>query len=503
MNFGTVIQAVEANQEKSENEFTMEDLLGLVVDMFNAAGRSFKNANIQGVSKVEDIRVEDDNRFIRNLCKMSISMGRIYNNNKDLFSENSMTVIERKAIDALSEVEAQAVILDKQIKEAEEKQQELESRKNDLEKKKEELYSIEFQSRQLEEMKSKYEDMLARVDTMQQEIDNYTSIQIPNVEDQIKTCEETRGKLNQEYSDLCSAYDEAVMKNREIQQEIEDKEKAVESAQLERDNYRQKIFEAEKTKTGLQEESNNLSVEEEQIGKDIEALELQKDEAIKQIEIIKDKKMSLDDAVRKVLADQNYWEVEQDRAQAEYDRILQDHAEAKNNAEKYETESRNLSNEIDILKKQCEEEKAKISNSSEMCELYKSRYAEIKKEQEDKCQDIDNQKKRMENARIEFYILKADLERVIRNSQIQHENLEKEQLQLADQIKPLLELVKDSNLQKIYENNDNNNGYEMVRTLRTALETVRKQTNDQIRHEKDVFADTLRKLETDEIYGGV
>ena len=293
------------------------------------------------------------------------------------------------------------------------------------------------------------------------------------------------------------------MKNREIQQEIEDKEKAVESAQLERDNYRQKIFEAEKTKTGLQEESNNLRVEEEQIGKDIEALELQKDDAIKQIEIIKDKKMSLDDAVRKVLADQNYWEVEQDRAQAEYDRILQDHAEAKNNAEKYETESRKLSNEIDILKKQCEEEKAKISNSSEMRELYKSRYAEIKKEQEDKCQDIDNQKKRMENARIEFYILKADLERVIRNSQIQHENLEKKQLQLADQIKPLLELVKDSNLQKTYENNDNNNGYEMVRTLRTALETVRKQTNDQIRHEKDVFADTLRKLETDEIYGGV
>ena len=89
------------------------------------------------------------------------------------------------------------------------------------------------------------------------------------------------------------------MKNREIQQEIEDKEKAVESAQLERDNYRQKIFEAEKTKTGLQEESNNLRVEEEQIGKDIEALELQKDDAIKQIEIIKDKKMSLDDAVRK------------------------------------------------------------------------------------------------------------------------------------------------------------------------------------------------------------
>ena len=31
MDFGTVIQAVEANQEKSENEFTMEDLLGLVV----------------------------------------------------------------------------------------------------------------------------------------------------------------------------------------------------------------------------------------------------------------------------------------------------------------------------------------------------------------------------------------------------------------------------------------------------------------------------------------
>ena len=55
MNFGTVIQAVEANQEKSENEFTMEDLLGLVVDMFNAAGRSFKNANIQGVSKVEGV----------------------------------------------------------------------------------------------------------------------------------------------------------------------------------------------------------------------------------------------------------------------------------------------------------------------------------------------------------------------------------------------------------------------------------------------------------------
>ena len=68
--------------------------------------------------------------------------------------------------------------------------------------------------------------------------------------------------------------------------------------------------------------------------------------------------------------------------------------------------------------------------------------------------------------------------------------LKRKQLQLADQIKPLLELVKDSNLQKTYENNDNNNGYEMVRTLRTALETVRKQTNDQIRHEKDVFADT-------------
>ena len=125
MEFGTVIQNLEEQQKKSANDFTIDDMLGIVVDLFNATDRSMKDAGIAGVQKFEDIKVGDENRFVRNLCRLAMSFGRIYRNNATLFSEDSMTAARQKAADTLIEVYEKTHVVDEQAKEAETKQQEL------------------------------------------------------------------------------------------------------------------------------------------------------------------------------------------------------------------------------------------------------------------------------------------------------------------------------------------------------------------------------------------
>lgn len=397
MEFGTVIQNLEEQQKKSANDFTIDDMLGIVVDLFNATDRSMKDAGIAGVQKFEDIKVGDENRFVRNLCRLAMSFGRIYRNNATLFSEDSMTAARQKAADTLIEVYEKTHVVDEQAKEAETKQQELRQANENLQEKLQQYQSLIQQNEQLESLKCTYEDKLEESQHIQEHIDDYRTQRIPEIEQEIAGYRNLMDELERQYTQLETGYE----------------------------------------------------------------------------------------------AERHALEAEKARIQGLHDQVEKEHTAIRQTTEQIEKQREQMLAEIETYKRQCETEQAAIENSKEQKHLYETQIEYIKAEQERRQTEIAEQKKRLEDAKIELYIYKINLERLIRNYQIQQQFLDQKQMQIAAQIKALLD-------------DDVLNGSWMysIDDLRTALNSKRETMNRQIQQEMKLFADVLRKLETDNMNGG-
>lgn len=397
MEFGTVIQNLEEQQKKSANDFTIDDMMGIVVDLFNATDRSMKDAGIAGVQKFEDIKVGDENRFVRNLCRLAMSFGRIYRNNATLFSEDSMTAARQKAADTLIEVYEKTHVVDEQVKEAETKQQELRQANENLQEKLQQYQSLIQQNEQLESLKCTYEDKLEESQHIQEHIDDYRTQRIPEIEQEIAGYRNLMDELERQYTQLETGYE----------------------------------------------------------------------------------------------AERHALEAEKARIQGLHDKVEKEHTAIRQTTEQIEKQREQMLAEIETYKRQCETEQAAIENSKEQKHLYETQIEYIKAEQERRQTEIAEQKKRLEDAKIELYIYKINLERLIRNYQIQQQFLDQKQMQIAAQIKALLD-------------DDVLNGSWMysIDDLRTALNSKRETMNRQIQQEMKLFADVLRKLETDNMNGG-
>ena len=397
MEFGTVIQKLEEQQKKSAYDFTIDDMLGIVVDLFNAADRSMKEAKAPGVQKLEDIKVGDENRFVRNLCRLAMSFGRIYRNNATLFSEDSMTADIQRAADTLIEVYEKTHVVDEQAKEAETKQQELRQANENLQEKLQQYQSLIQQNEQLESLKCTYEDKLEESQHIQEHIDDYQTQRIPELENEIAGYRNLRDELERQYTQL---------------------------------------------ETGYEAERHALVAE-------------------------------------------------KARVQSLHDQVEKEHTAIRQTTEQIEKQREQMLAEIETYKQQSETEQEAIENSKEQKHLYETQIEYIKAEQERRQTEIAEQKKRLEDAKIELYIYKINLERLIRNYQIQQQFLDQKQMQIAAQIKALLD-------------DDVLNGSWMysIDDLRTALNTKRETMNRQIQQEMKLFADVLRKLETDNMNGG-
>lgn len=491
MNFGTIMQALEAKQSKTEEEFTMDDLLGLVVDLFDDVDRSFKESGVQDVAKVEDIKVDDEKRFMRNLCKLAISFGRIYHNNLDYFSEDNMTAIRRKAVDSLTEIEQRASLLDGQIKAAESMERELTKSNEALEKKLNKMKTLNQQLEQLEGLKCTYEDKLEKSRTIQEEIDDYSSNQIPKLENEIKQYELQFYEINKSYSELCDSYNEEIDRINSVRDEYEAKRLEKEQIAADGEELRQQINAIRLRKDELVEANEKLSSDIEQLETDIQELNQQQQDINRQIDIINDNKITLEGKIRELRAEQGYLETENYRVQSDYDRVKKEHADMKYEAEHWEERRKELMKETESYKDQCVSEQYMITGYEKEIVSLKQQYETIKKKQEDSRKEIAEQKKRTEEAKIDFFIYKVNLERLIRNSQIQQEALGRKQVQIATQIKTLLDddVINES---WMYSMDD----------LRKTLEDRREKINDQIKREMKLFESALIKLE-DDIYGGV
>lgn len=397
MEFGTVIQNLEEQQKKSAYDFTIDDMLGIVVDLFNAADRSMKEAKVPGVQKLEDIKVGDESRFVRNLCRLAMSFGRIYRNNARLFSEDSMTTAKQKAADMLIEVYEKTHVVDEQAKEAEAKQQELQQANENLQEKLQQYQSLMQQNEQLESLKCTYEDELEENQHIQEHIDDYRTCRIPELENEIAGYRKIADELERQYAQLQTEYE----------------------------------------------------------------------------------------------ADRQALEAEKARIQSLSDRAEKEHTEIRETAVHLEKQREQILDKIEAYKQQCENEQTAIEQGEEQMRLYAAQIEYIRKEQKQKQIEIAEQKKRLEDAKIELYIYKINLERQIRNYQIQQQFLDSKQMQIAAQIKALLD---DDVLNEAWMYS--------IDDLKNALVTKRENTNRQIQQEIKLFADVLRKLETDSMNGG-
>lgn len=498
MNFGTILQALEAKQEKNENEFTMDDLLGLVVDLFNDVDRSLKNASIQGVEKLEDIFVEDEKRFVRNLCKLAMSFGRIYHNNLKYFSEDSITAIRSRAINELMDVHKAAIDLEDKLDDVNKKEKEIEAKRNELQKQNDELgkqlQNLEFLNckiEQLEGLKCAYEDKLEKSRTIQNDINSYCEIRIPELDEEINRVKKEFDELEQIYSELQKSYDIEVKKTNDIRVLRKEKEKETENIREERNILQQQLCEEERKKQELEADTKCLRENVEKLGNDINNLKQQEQNIKKQIELITEKKTTLEDDVRNLKVNQNYLEAEREKIHSDYDRIKKEHDDIRHKAEELEEKRTELIQEIDSYKSQCESERKIIEDCNQEISCYEKQFECIKKEQEERRKDITEQKKRLEDAIIELFIYKINLERLFRNYQIQHEHLENKQMQIATQIKILLD---DDVIKKewMYSIDD----------LRMSLLNKSENMNEQIKKETKLFEKILMKLETDEIMEG-
>ena len=397
MEFGTVIQNLEEQQKKSAYDFTIDDMLGIVVDLFNAADRSMKEAKVPGVQKLEDIKVGDESRFVRNLCRLAMSFGRIYRNNARLFSEDSMTTAKQKAADMLIEVYEKTHVVDEQAKDAEAKQQELQQANENLQEKLQQYQSLMQQNEQLEGLKCTYEDELEESQHIQEHIDDYRTCRIPELESEIAGYRKIADELERQYVQLQTEYE----------------------------------------------------------------------------------------------ADRQALEAEKARIQSLSDRAEKEHTEIRETAGQLEKQREQILDKIEAYKQQCENEQTAIEQGEEQMRLYAAQIEYIRKEQQQKQIEIAEQKKRLEDAKIELYIYKINLERQIRNYQIQQQFLDSKQMQIAAQIKALLD---DDVLNEAWMYS--------IDDLKNALVTKRENTNRQIQQEIKLFADVQRKLETDSMNGG-
>lgn len=492
MNLDTIKQAIELQQEKAVRDFTMDDLLSLVVDLFNNVDRNFKDAGIEGVSKLEDIGVKDETRFSKYLCRLAVSLGRIYHKNMDIFSEDGMTAVKRKAVKELTEVKEQAEILDSQLLELQSKIDELEQLNQGTREKLAAIKSLEEQLEQLDNLRCEYEDKLEKSRTLQEDIDDYGESRIPEIEADIAEKESSFNQLYEKYSELCARYSGETEKNDLIRKEYEEKLEMLDAVTDDREALRQQCTEADTERENVKAETSELENELKKIEQDKNVLGQQMENIKAEIYALKRDKAALIDATGELMADRNYLETEKIRAEKDYDRVKLEHDDIQHKAEQLEEKRTELLKEIESYKSMCENEHADIEKYEHEISQCSEQFESMRRNQENRRKELAEQKKRMEDARIDFFIYKIRLERLIRNSQIQQEYLGKKQKQIAAQIKALLD-----------DDVINKSWMYSIDDLRDVLINRREKMNEQIRNEIRLFESVLLKLETDDTYGGV
>lgn len=486
MIFRASMDLLNEKQNIEAYDFTLCDILAVVGDVFNEANYDIKNAHIPGADCLERIRVGDEKNFIILFNKLTTSFYRMYTFNKEqLFSKEKLSKVTRDAIDKLNELNKRISDLNEDFKEYEDKLIETEQVNNALNEKLKQQGSLKERYEKLEGVNSTYQKKLMEHQRIKEEIEKYNTSLIPELDKDIGSVEQQLKGLKDRYTKLDEAYGIVSDNENDIRQKYERKEKEVKAIENRNKKLTEDLKNKNIQKNEFEKSNKALTNEIDQIKIDIEKLKQKKVQ-------IEDEKADLESESHRLVgeidalkADRIYWESEMTNAQVLYDDAKKERDKAKEEVGDVEKSRRELEQEITQYKEDCTRENDAIATYNQQLIAYQQKLTTINNNREERHRNITEQTIKLENSRIDSFIEKINLERVLCNFRVQQTYIHDKQERISKDINYLL---KDNVLDESWM-------YPQDKNLMDYLERTKADINEKIKEEMIKLEQALVRLE--------
>ena len=463
MIFRTSMELLNEKQNIEAYDFTLCDILAVVGDVFNEANIDIKNAHIPGADCLERIRVGDEKNFIKLFIKLTTSFYRMYTlNEEQLFSKEKLSKFTRDAIDNLNELNKRISDLNEDFKEYEDKLIETEQVNNALNEKLKQQGSLKEQYEKLEGVNSTYQEKLMEHQRIKEEIEKYSTSLIPELDKDIGSVEQQLEGLKDRYTKLDEAYGIVSDNENDIRQKYEEKEKEVKAIA-----NKALTNEIDQIKIDIEK----LQQEKAQIDVDKTALDSERHRLVGEIDALE--------------ADKIYWDSEKTKAQVLYDDAKEERDKVKEEVGGIEKRRRELEQEITQYKEDCTRENDAIATYNQQLIAYQQKLTTINNDREERHRNITEQTIKLENSRIDSFIEKINLERVLCNFRVQQTYIHDKQERISKDINYLL---KDNVLDESWM-------YPQDKNLMDYLERTKADINEKIKEEMIKLEQALVRLE--------
>lgn len=486
MIFRTSMELLNEKQNIEAYDFTLCDILAVVGDVFNEANIDIKNAHIPGADCLERIRVGDEKNFIKLFIKLTTSFYRMYTlNEEQLFSKEKLSKFTRDAIDNLKELNKRISDLNEDFKEYEDKLIETEQVNNVLNEKLQQQGSLKEQYEKLERVNSTYQEKLMEHQRIKEEIEKYSASLIPELDKDIGSVEQQLEGLKDRYTELDKKHGIVLGNANDIEQKCEEKEKEVKTIENQNKKLTEDLKNKNIQKNELEKSNEALTNEIDQIKSDIADLQQKKVQIDVDKKDLDSERLRLVGEIDTLEADKIYWESERTRVHGLHDEVQEDCDKIKAEVEDIEKRRIALEQEITQYKEQCTRENDDIVTYNQQLIAYQQKLTTINNDREERHRNITEQTIKLENSRIDSFIEKINLERVLCNFRVQQTYIHDKQERISKDINYLL---KDNVLDESWM-------YPQDKNLMDYLERTKADINEKIKEEMIKLEQALVRLE--------
>lgn len=486
MIFRTSMELLNEKQNIEAYDFTLCDILAVVGDVFNEANIDIKNAHIPGADCLERIRVGDEKNFIKLFIKLTTSFYRMYTlNEEQLFSKEKLSKFTRDAIDNLNELNKRISDLNEDFKEYEDKLIETEQVNNALNEKLKQQGSLKERYEKLEGVNSTYQEKLMEHQRIKEEIEKYSTSLIPELDKDIGSVEQQLEGLKDRYTKLDEAYGIVSDNENDIRQKYEEKEKEIKEIENRNKKLTEDLKNKNIQKNEFEKSNKALTNEIDQIKIDIEKLQQEKTQIDVDKTALDSERHRLVGEIDALEADKIYWDSEKTKAQVLYDDAKEERDKVKEEVGGIEKRRRELEQEITQYKEECTRENDAIATYNQQLIAYQQKLTTINNDREERHRNITEQTIKLENSRIDSFIEKINLERVLCNFRVQQTYIHDKQERISKDINYLL---KDNVLDESWM-------YPQDKNLMDYLERTKADINEKIKEEMIKLEQALVRLE--------
>lgn len=486
MIFRTSMERLNEKKNIEAYDFTLCDILEVVGDVFDEANYDIKEAHIPGADCLERIRVGDEKSFIKLFKKLITSFYRMYTlNEEQLFSKEKLSKFTRDAIDNLKEVNKRISDLNEDFKEYEDKLIETEQANNALNEKLKQQGSLKERYEKLEGVNSTYQKKLMEHQRIKEEIEKYNTSLIPKLDKDIGSVEQQLKGLNDRYTKLKEAYGIVSDNENDIRQKYEKKEKEVKAIENQNKKLTEDLKNKNIQKNEFEKSNKALTNEIDQIKIDIEKLKQKKVQIEDEKDDLESESHRLVGEIEALDADKIYWESEKTKTQGVYDDAKKERDKVKEEVGDVEKRRGALEQEITQYKEDYTRENDAIVTYNQQLIAYQQKLTTINNDREERRRNITEQTIKLENSRIDSFIEKINLERVLCNFRVQQTYIHDKQERISKDINYLL---KDNVLDESWM-------YPQDKNLMDYLERTKADINEKIKEEMIKLEQALVRLE--------